>query len=52
MGGLLFGMVIWVIWCSDCFVLLERGFLGKMVGTDRLMDVVVGVAVVEAVDVV
>ena len=47
-GGFLFGMVIW----ADCFVLLERGFLGKMVGTDVLMDVVVEVVVVEAVDVV
>ena len=47
-GGFLFGMVIW----ADCFVLLERGFLGKMVGTDVLMDVVVEVIVVEPVDVV
>ena len=47
-GGFLFGMVIW----ADCFVLLERGFLGKMVGTDVLVDVVVEVVVVEAVDVV
>ena len=47
-GGCLFGMVIW----ADCFVLLERGFLGKMVGVDVLMDVVVEVVVVEAVDVV
>ena len=45
-GGCLFGMVIWV----DCFVLLEHGFLGKMVGVDFLMDVVVEVVVVEAVD--
>ena len=36
-GGFLFGMVIW----ADCFVLLEQGFLGKMVGMDVLMDVVV-----------
>ena len=35
-------MVIWV----DCFVLLEHGFLGKMVGVDFLMDVVVEVVVV------
>ena len=47
-GGLLFGMVV----CADCFVLLEHGFLGKMVGADVLMDVVVEVVVVEAVDVV
>ena len=47
-GGLLFGMVIW----ADCFVLLEHGFLGKMVVADVLMDVVVEVVVVEAVDVV
>ena len=46
-GGLLFGMVIW----ADCFVLLEHGFLGKMVGADVLMDVVVEVVVVEAVNV-
>ena len=36
-GGFLFGMVIW----ADCFLLLEQGFLGKMVGMDVLMDVVV-----------
>ena len=41
-------MVIW----GDCFVLLEQGFSGKMVGTDVLMDVVVEVVVVDAVDVV
>ena len=41
-------MMIW----GDCFVLLQRGFLGKMVGTDVLMNVVVEVVVVEAVDVV
>ena len=41
-------MVIW----GDCFVLLERVFLGKMVGTDVLMDVVVEVVEVEAVDMV
>ena len=46
-GGYHFGMVIW----ADCFVLFERGFLGKMVGTDVLMDMV-EVVVVEAVDVV
>ena len=42
-GGFLFGMVI----LADYFILLERGFLGKMVGADVLMDVVV---VVETVD--
>ena len=47
-GGFLFGMVMW----ADCFSLLERGFLGKMVGTDVLMDVVAEVVVMEAVDVV
>ena len=47
-GGCLFGMVIW----ADCFFLLERGFLGKMVGVDVLMDVVVEVVVVEVVDMV
>ena len=41
-------MVIWV----DGFVLLEQGFLGKMVGTNVLMDMVVEFVVVEAVDVV
>ena len=41
--GCLFGMVIWV----DCFLLLERDFLGKMVGTDVVMEVVVEVVVVE-----
>ena len=34
------------------FLLLERGFLGKMVGADVLMDMVFEVVVVEAVDVV
>ena len=43
-GGLLFGMVIW----ADCFVLLEHGFLGKMVGADVLMDVVEAVNVMQA----
>ena len=46
-GGCLFGM----IW-SDCFVLLEHGFLGKVVGADVLIDVVVEVVVVEAAVVV
>ena len=47
-GGCLFGMMIW----SDCFVLLEHGFLGKVVGADVLIDEVVEVVVVEAADVV
>ena len=46
-GGFLFGMVIW----ADCVVLLKRRFLGKMVGVDVLMDVVVEVVLVVAVDV-
>ena len=41
-------MVIWV----NCFVLFKRGFFGKKVGADALMDVVVEVVVVETVDVV
>ena len=44
-GGFLFGMVIWEVF----FVLLERSFLGKMVGMDVLMDVLVELVVVEAV---
>ena len=47
-GACLFEMVIWV----DCFVLLERDFVGKMVGLDVVMEVVVEVVVGEAVDVV
>ena len=47
LGGSLFGMMIRV----DCFVLLEWGFLGKIIGTDVLMDLVVEVVVVVAVDV-
>ena len=47
-SGFLFGMVIW----GDCFILLEQGLLGKMVGTDVLMDVVVEIVLVETVDVV
>ena len=47
-GGCLFGMVIW----ADCFLLVERDFLGNMVGTNVVMEVVVEVIVVEAVDVV
>ena len=34
-GWFPFGMVIW----ADCFILLEWGFLGKMVGTDVFMMV-------------
>ena len=41
-------MAIWV----DCFVLLEYGFLGKEVGADGLMHVVVEIIVVEGLDVV
>ena len=48
-GGFLIGMVIWV----DCFILLEQDFLGNMVGTDVLLEMVVAeVIVVEIVDVV
>ena len=47
-SGCLFGMMIW----SDCFVLLEHDFLGKVVGADVLIDEVVEVVVVEAADVV
>ena len=47
-GGFLFGMVIW----ANCFLLLEHGFLGKMVGADVLMDVVVEVVVVELMNMV
>ena len=47
-GACLFGMVIWV----DCFVLLESDFVGKMVGADLVMEVVVEVVVGETVDVV
>ena len=46
--GFLFAMEIWV----DCFVLLEHGSLGKKVGADVLMDVLVEVVVVEGLDVV
>ena len=35
---------------SDSFVLLEHGFLGKVVGADVLIDEVVEVVVVEAAD--
>ena len=47
-GGCLFGMVIW----ADCFLLSEGDFLGKMVGKDMVMKMVVDVVVEEAVDVV
>ena len=47
-SGCLVGMVIW----ADCFVLLGRNFLGQIVGADMLMEVVVVVVVVGAVDVV
>ena len=47
-GGFLLGMVIW----ANCFLLLEHGFLGKMVGADVLMDVVVEVVVVELMNMV
>ena len=36
-GGFLFGMVIW----ADCFVLLELGFLGRMVGAGVVVEFVV-----------
>ena len=48
MGGFLFEIVIW----TDCFDLLERDFLGKMVVMDVMMEVLVEVVVVGAVDVV
>ena len=47
-SGFLFGMVIW----ANCFLLLEHGFLGKMVGADVLMDVVVEVVMVELMNMV
>ena len=47
-GGYLFGIVIW----ADCFVLLEHSFLCKMVGTGVVIEVVVGVVVVETEDMV
>ena len=47
-GGFLSGMVIW----ADCFVLSQCSFLGKVVGADVLMDMMVEVVEVEAVDVV
>ena len=43
-----FRVVIW----ADSFLLLECEFLGKMVCTDMVMEVVVEVVVVETVDVV
>ena len=43
-----FSLVIW----GNCVILLERGFLDKMVDTDVLLDVVVvEIVVVETVDV-
>ena len=48
MGGFLFEIMIW----TNCFDLLERDFLGKMVVTDVMMEVLVEVVVVGAVDVV
>ena len=47
MSGCLFGMVIWMD-----FLLLEYEFLGKMLGMDMVMELVVEVVVVEAVGVV
>ena len=47
-GACLFGMVIWV----DCFVFLEHDFVGKMVGADVVMEVVVEVVMGDAVDMV
>ena len=47
-SGCLIGMVIW----ADCFVLLGRNFLGQTVGADMLMEVVVVVVVIGAVDMV
>ena len=44
-GGFPFGMVIW----ADCFVLLERGFLGKMVGMEVLIEAMVEVLVLDVV---
>ena len=38
--------------CADRFFLSKRGFLEEMVGTDVLMDVVVEVVAVEAMNVV
>ena len=46
-GGFPFGMVIWAE-----FYPFGTSFLGKMVGADMLMDVVVEVFVVETLDVV
>ena len=54
MNGLsLGGFLFWMVISADCFILLERGFLDKMVGADVLLDVVaVKIVVVETVDVV
>ena len=47
------GFLFWIVISADCFILLERGFLDKMVGADVLLDVVaVKIVVVETVDVV
>ena len=46
-GACLFGIVIWV----DFFVFLGRNFLGKMVGAEMVIEVVVEVVVGEAVEV-
>ena len=46
------GFLFWMVTWADCFVILEQDFLGNMVGMGMLMDVVVEVVVVEAVDVV
>ena len=47
-GECLLGIVIW----AGCFVLLERDFLGKMLATNMVMEVVIEVVVVETVDMV
>ena len=54
MNGLsLGGFLFWMVISADCFILLERGFLDKMVAADVLLDVVVvKIVVVETVDVV
>ena len=47
------GFLFWIVISADCFILLERGFLDKMVAADVLLDVVVvKIVVVETVDVV
>ena len=49
MNGLsLVGFLFWMVISVDCFILLERGYLDKMVGADVLLDVVaVKIVVVE-----